>query len=78
MIYGCIAPRGGWGASQSTPAHDQLKHSFGLIDETPERWENLKRDVAKLQAEAPADVQYKVFFLGEWGARMPWGRTDVA
>ena len=36
-----------------------------MIDTSDERWNNLKTDIAKLQDEAPAGVQYKVLFLGE-------------
>jgi len=39
-----------------------------MVDQSPERWANLKRDVAKLQDEATAGVQYKVFFLGQSNA----------
>ncbi|ORY22492.1 histidine phosphatase superfamily [Naematelia encephala] len=46
---------------------DMLQRSFGLIDTSPERWNNLRRDVAKLQAQATDGVQYKVFFLGRHG-----------
>lgn len=36
-----------------------------MVDRSEDRWHNLKASVKKLQLEAPADVQYKVFFLGE-------------
>lgn len=35
-----------------------------MVDTSPERWSNLKRDVKKLQEDAEPGVQYKVFFLG--------------
>jgi len=38
-----------------------------MIDTSPDRWHNFKRDIARLQADAPSGVQYKVFFLGEPG-----------
>lgn len=37
------------------------------MDTSPDRWHNLRADVARLQAEAPAGVHYKVFFLGRHG-----------
>ncbi|ODN76564.1 hypothetical protein L202_05225 [Cryptococcus amylolentus CBS 6039] len=46
---------------------EQLKKSFGLIDESPERWQNLKSSVKDLQDAAPEGVSYKVFFLGRHG-----------
>ncbi|WWD16468.1 hypothetical protein CI109_100894 [Kwoniella shandongensis] len=44
-----------------------LKRNFGLIDESPERWQNLKASVKKLQSEAEEGVIYKVLFLGRHG-----------
>ncbi|KAL1406365.1 putative phosphoglycerate mutase pmu1 [Vanrija albida] len=44
-----------------------LDKSFGLIDQSPERWQNLRRDVAALQASAEPNVAYKVMFLGRHG-----------
>ena len=59
-------------------ADQKLRRSFGMVDQSSDRWANLKRDVAKLQDEATAGVQYKVFFLGEsiacpryWLTRQP-------
>lgn len=46
--------------------NDQLERSFGLIDTSPERWQNLKASIAQLQLYAPEDVQYKVLFLGKY------------
>ncbi|KAK4685313.1 hypothetical protein P7C73_g4838, partial [Tremellales sp. Uapishka_1] len=44
--------------------HDEvLERSFGLIDSSADRWRNLKKDVKKLQDDAPDGVQYKVLFL---------------
>jgi hypothetical protein len=42
----------------------QLNKSFGLLDQSPERWYNLRREVKRLQDEAEDGVQYKVLFLG--------------
>ncbi|ODO04556.1 hypothetical protein I350_05160 [Cryptococcus amylolentus CBS 6273] len=44
-----------------------LQKSFGLVDQSPERWTNLKASLKKLQDEAPEGVQYKVLFLGRHG-----------
>ncbi|WVQ78784.1 hypothetical protein IAT38_000875 [Cryptococcus sp. DSM 104549] len=44
-----------------------LERSFGLIDQSEDRWHNLKKSIAKLQEEAPEGVQYKVMFLGRHG-----------
>ncbi|EJT46043.1 hypothetical protein A1Q1_05425 [Trichosporon asahii var. asahii CBS 2479] len=41
--------------------------SFGMLDQSPERWANFQRRVEELQATAPPGVQYKVFFLGRHG-----------
>ncbi|ODN83924.1 phosphoglycerate mutase [Cryptococcus wingfieldii CBS 7118] len=46
---------------------DLLGKSFGLIDESPDRWHNLKASIEVLQNEAPAGVIYKVLFLGRHG-----------
>ncbi|OCF75050.1 phosphoglycerate mutase [Kwoniella mangroviensis CBS 8886] len=46
---------------------EMLKRNFGLIDESPERWDNLRKDVKKLQDDAPEGVLYKVMFLGRHG-----------
>jgi hypothetical protein len=52
----------------------KLARSFGLVDSTPERWGNLDKAVKQLNAEAPAGVAYKVFFLGKWGTGyLEWG-----
>ncbi|KAK8861615.1 hypothetical protein IAR55_002438 [Kwoniella newhampshirensis] len=44
-----------------------LKRNFGLLDESPERWHNLKASVKKMQSEAEEGVIYKVLFLGRHG-----------
>ncbi|KAG7548937.1 hypothetical protein FFLO_03142 [Filobasidium floriforme] len=51
---------------QKTPA-ELADSSFGLLDKSPERWENFKKSIADLQANAPEDVSYKVFFCGRHG-----------
>ncbi|WVN90699.1 uncharacterized protein L203_105941 [Cryptococcus depauperatus CBS 7841] len=49
------------------PYEELLKKNFGLKDESPERWHNLKAAIKKLQDEAPKGVYYKVLFLGRHG-----------
>ncbi|WRT65747.1 uncharacterized protein IL334_002695 [Kwoniella shivajii] len=44
-----------------------LERNFGLVDSSAERWNNLRRDVKKLQDEADAGTLYKVMFLGRHG-----------
>jgi hypothetical protein len=41
-----------------------------MIDESEERWWNLRRNVEKLQSEAEEGVQYKVLFLGMFASTM--------
>lgn len=45
----------------------QLDKSFGLLDQSPERWSNFKASVDKLNAEAPQGVSYKVFYMSRHG-----------
>lgn len=52
---------------KSVEFEEMLEQSFGIVDRSEDRWHNLKASVKKLQLEAPADVQYKVFFLGRHG-----------
>ncbi|KIK29101.1 hypothetical protein PISMIDRAFT_517630 [Pisolithus microcarpus 441] len=40
---------------------------FGLIDDSPERWNKLMASIQQLNADAPSHVQYKLFFLGRHG-----------
>ncbi|KAL4076312.1 hypothetical protein J3A83DRAFT_4186958 [Scleroderma citrinum] len=44
---------------------------FGLIDDSPERWTKFRASIQQLNADAPSNVQYKVFFLGRHGQGYP-------
>ncbi|KAJ9128176.1 hypothetical protein QFC24_000468 [Naganishia onofrii] len=46
---------------------ETLETGFGLLDETPDRWNKFKASVEKLQREAPENVKYKVMFCGRHG-----------
>lgn len=52
---------------EGTSANVQRDKSFGMLDQSPERWANFQRRVEELQASAPPGVQYKAFFLGRHG-----------
>ncbi|KAG6335893.1 hypothetical protein ID866_3202 [Astraeus odoratus] len=45
----------------------ELLPRFGLIDDSPERWIKFKASIKQLNANAPSNIQYKVFFLGRHG-----------
>lgn len=45
----------------------QRDKSFGMLDQSPERWTNFQRRVEELQRNAPPGVQYKALFLGRHG-----------
>ena len=47
-----------------------------MIDESPERWSNLKRDIRDIQDRAEPGVQYKVLFLGEYFRGLKAGLTS--
>ncbi|KAL7410969.1 histidine phosphatase superfamily [Mrakia frigida] len=48
-------------------AERSLDKSFGLLDESPERWSNLKNKVAELNASAPEGTSYKVIYFARHG-----------
>jgi hypothetical protein len=49
-----------------TYADVQLDQSFGLIDQSPERWNKLREGVSKLQREAKDNEVIKVLFCGTY------------
>ncbi|KAI0712526.1 phosphoglycerate mutase-like protein [Earliella scabrosa] len=44
-----------------------LPARFGLLDDSPDRWEKFKSRIDELQKSAPAGTQYKVFFFARHG-----------
>lgn len=56
---------------QSEPSYnssyDYLDQSFGLIDESDNRWQQLRDEVIRLNDEAEKGTSHKVFFLGRHG-----------
>jgi hypothetical protein len=57
---------------QSSPnfngtSYDPLKHSFGLVDSSKERWSRFQTEVDKLNEESDKHTAYKVFFVARHG-----------
>ncbi|KAH9889998.1 phosphoglycerate mutase-like protein [Cubamyces lactineus] len=58
--------------AQDDPAADgatigALPDRFGLLDNSPERWETFKKRIDELNATAPKSVRYKVFYFVRHG-----------
>ncbi|KAI0328888.1 phosphoglycerate mutase-like protein [Cubamyces sp. BRFM 1775] len=58
--------------AQDDPAADgvaigALPDRFGLLDDSPERWEKFKKRIDELNATAPGSVRYKVFYFVRHG-----------
>lgn len=45
----------------------QLPERFGLLDESPQRWNTFQKRIRELNDAAPAGTQYKVFFFSRHG-----------
>ncbi|OBZ68663.1 Phosphomutase-like protein 3 [Grifola frondosa] len=44
-----------------------LPPRFGLLDESPDRWDNFRAQITDLIASSPEDTTYKVFYLSRHG-----------
>ncbi|KAH7887396.1 histidine phosphatase superfamily [Phlebopus sp. FC_14] len=51
----------------AVPTIPQLPPRFGLVDESPARWDKFKGLIERLNLDAPSNIRYKVFFLGRHG-----------
>ncbi|GAA6050485.1 hypothetical protein JCM3770_002619 [Rhodotorula araucariae] len=49
------------------PDFDPLESSFGLIDDSPSRWEKFRAQIKSLNERDDAHTAYKVFFLARHG-----------
>ncbi|GAA5957460.1 hypothetical protein JCM3765_001150 [Sporobolomyces pararoseus] len=47
--------------------YDLLKHSFGLIDTSKERWSRFQTEIDRLNEESDKHTAYKVFFVARHG-----------
>lgn len=53
--------------SASNCSSDYLDKSFGLIDTSKERWDNLRHRLDRLNEDSDGDTLVKVIFLGRHG-----------
>lgn len=54
-------------AFNSSSPYDPLKHSFGLVDTSEERWSRFQTEIDKLNEGSDKHTSYKVFFVARHG-----------